>query len=145
YLGLHLEACVGEGLLEGNTTHETRLLEGSARDALHADHVERESLVEDVHCVDAHVGEVLALSRHLLGAERRHCALHKHVPECSIALDLHCQRIQVADGLYQLVINARMSSWGWTPSSMKGFDLLSNSAASTTTTMVPSPTSASCD
>ncbi|GMS81132.1 hypothetical protein PENTCL1PPCAC_3307, partial [Pristionchus entomophagus] len=62
---------------------DQRLGEGSARDALHADHIEGETLVEDVHRVHAH-----------LGAEGGHGALHEHVPECRLALDLHRQRVE---------------------------------------------------
>jgi hypothetical protein len=38
-----------------------------------------------------------------------------------------------------------MITCGWTPSSMKGLASRRNSPASTTTLVVPSPTSASCE
>mmetsp|Transcript_12529 Transcript_12529/g.33537 ORF Transcript_12529/g.33537 Transcript_12529/m.33537 type:complete len:377 (+) Transcript_12529:444-1574(+) len=45
-LGLLLEAGVGEGLFEGHTLHEERVLERAALDLLDADHVQGEVVVE---------------------------------------------------------------------------------------------------
>ncbi|KAF8382933.1 hypothetical protein PRIPAC_72075 [Pristionchus pacificus] len=62
---------------------DERLREGSSRDSLHADHVQREALVEDVHRVDAH-----------FRAERGHGTLDEHVAQRRIALDLHRERVE---------------------------------------------------
>ncbi|GMR51624.1 hypothetical protein PMAYCL1PPCAC_21819 [Pristionchus mayeri] len=146
YLWLHFEAGIGEGLLEGDAAHQPRLHEGSSRDPFESNHGELEAaLVERAHSIDGHAREVLALRRHQLRAERRLGALDEHVPQLRLSVDLNRNLVEVADGSWAASVKARMMSWGWTPSWMNGFALFSISAASTTTVVVPSPTSASCD
>ena len=54
---LHLEAGVGEGLLEGDAGDEEGLLEGSSLHLLDADHVEGHQLVQHGNCINHNLWE----------------------------------------------------------------------------------------
>ena len=97
---LHLEAGVGEGLLERDAGDEARVLQGASLHLLDADHVERQQLVEQHDRVHHHGREELLAVRDQLGAERGGGALEQQAALLALVVALHLDRdlLDLVDG-----------------------------------------------
>ena len=97
--GLHFEASIREGLLEGNTSNETRVLQSSTLHLLDTDHIEGQELVEHHDRIDDHVGEELFRVRHELRAQRRRRAFDEQRTLLALVMvaDLHRDLLDLVD------------------------------------------------
>ena len=80
-LGLLLEAGVGEGLLEGDPTHQEGVVDGASGDLLDADQVlVQEVGVQFLDCRDHYLCEEVFIAGEQLGVECSFGAPDEHVP-----------------------------------------------------------------
>mmetsp|Transcript_21585 Transcript_21585/g.42908 ORF Transcript_21585/g.42908 Transcript_21585/m.42908 type:complete len:426 (+) Transcript_21585:449-1726(+) len=97
FLRLLLEACIGEGLLEGHPRNQHGVEHRPSGDLFDTDHVSLKLVSEKVHGLYNHVGEELLVARHELRVQSRFCTPSEQLGLflVSRSLEVDCQVTQL--------------------------------------------------